>query len=449
VKNESTISVLIVSSAYSETSLRRQVAELAKLIDVRVIAPRTAHVLVFPRYRPVESVPEGRFRTVSNIPLFGTQYLFLTLDLGLRRNPPDVIHIDYDPWTVVFWQIRLLLWLFSPRTQIIAGSKKNTFRQYPGLLGRAKRRLAKRGTWSVTHVLCASRKNRDMLTRELGLPRTATTVVTSVGVDVAQFCPRRAARAQSGPLVVGFCGRMAPHKGVLDLVAVVGELVATGWDVELRLLGAGPLDRLLHQLAAERDWLTLFPAVPVNEVPDFLQSLDIYVLPARNLPDHEEHDAHALIQAMACTVPVVATRSGIVPEILNRAHAGLLVDANDRAAISAALTVLLENRDLRQRCGEAGRALASAFYSIRETARRQAETYRRVGEDESTLANGDSTTRSTLTSRKRVPIAEPTPGQTLARSRIQPGTLMERARCEEGPNRLGSRRGSGCRCRRP
>ena len=82
-----------------------------------------------------------------------------------------------------------------------------------------------------------------------------------------------------------------------------------------RALGTRSLGDRLRAMTDDSPWLTVHDWVPVDEVADFMRGLDVYVLPARNLPDHQEHDAHALLQALACGVPCIATRSGIVPEI--------------------------------------------------------------------------------------------------------------------------------------
>jgi glycosyltransferase involved in cell wall biosynthesis len=62
-----------------------------------------------------------------------------------------------------------------------------------------------------------------------------------------------------------------------------------------------------------------------------------------------------IIEAMACEVPVVATRSGGIPEIVAAGRTGLLVERGDAAALAEAILFLFANEDLRQTMGKAAR----------------------------------------------------------------------------------------------
>ena len=79
------------------------------------------------------------------------------------------------------------------------------------------------------------------------------------------------------------------------------------------------------------------------------------------------------IQAMACGVPVVSTRSGAIPEYVPDGEAGLLVPERDPQVLADALLTLLSDPALRHRLGQAGRLYAETHYSA-ATNIRQAET---------------------------------------------------------------------------
>ena len=106
-----------------------------------------------------------------------------------------------------------------------------------------------------------------------------------------------------------------------------------------------------------------------------MRGLDLYALPARILPDHEEHDAHALLQALACGLPAIGTVSGIIPEILSEPD-DVLVDPGDPDGLAAALVELAGDRDRRGRLAGRGRRLAEERYSLDRVADRYAEIFR-------------------------------------------------------------------------
>ncbi len=200
---------------------------------------------------------------------------------------------------------------------MIASGKKNTYRQYPGLMGRLKQGLARFGLGRVDHLEVASEMAADMYERQFGMASDDISVVTHIGVDTRVFRPAESRRTEPGePLVVGYCGQFSRHKGLDSLVEAARRARADGLDLRLELLGDGPMRAELEQVALEEGSIILRNPVPSDQVAHFMNGLDIYVLPALILPDHQEHDAHALLQALACGIASDGTRSGIIPEIL-------------------------------------------------------------------------------------------------------------------------------------
>jgi glycosyltransferase involved in cell wall biosynthesis len=366
--------VLIVSHDYAEAGLRRQVEALARLLDVRVVTPSRAEVLVFPDH---ETVADRLTRTYPRLSLFGHQYLMASPSLGMREHRPELIYATYDPWSAVFWQVLAAAAAFAPRALVVSGVKKNTYRRYPGARGRAKDAVAGAGIARVDHFIAASEMTARLYERVHGVAADAVSVAPRVGVDTAVFSPRAEGIRRGAPLVVGYCGRLSELKGVPDLVDAVARARAAGADVELELLGAGELRDGLRVRAGVTPWLRVRDAVPSDEVAGFMRALDIYVLPARVLPDHEEHDAHALLQALSCGLPAIGTTSGIIPEVLDGAD-DALVEPADPDALAAAIASLAVDPDRRERLAARGRRLAEERYSLDRVAARYAEVFNRL-----------------------------------------------------------------------
>jgi glycosyltransferase involved in cell wall biosynthesis len=179
-------------------------------------------------------------------------------------------------------------------------------------------------------------------------------------------------------VVVGFCGRLDEDKGVLDLIEAV-RVVRTRvpHKVTLALLGSGALSSHVRRIAGREGWLRVTDAVDHPGVPDFLRSLDIFAFPSKAAPDHEEHDAHTLIEAMACGLPCIGTDVGRIPEIL-KVDCGVLIRRHSSEALADALEALICRPQWRASLGERARSMVGRNFSLDKLAERKAAIIREV-----------------------------------------------------------------------
>lgn len=361
--------VLIVSHDYAEAGLRRQLNAFARWFDVRFITPHRSTALVFSDHR---AVGDSLTRIYPRLTLFGHQYWLRSATIGIREFRPDLVYITYDPWSAIFLQAVTASAVWAPQALVVSGAKKNTYRAYPGLRGRAKAALARLGISRTDHVIAASEMTAALFRRVHGVAADNISVVTRVGVDTGIFHPPGRTQ-RDRPLVVGYCGRLTEHKGVTDLVDAVESVRDRGTEVEIELLGAGDLRDSLASRASD-PWLRVHDAVPSDDVAGFLRGLDVFVLPARVLEDHEEHDAHALLQALASGLPAIGTESGIIPEILDDPD-DVIVPPGDSDALAAAIAELADQPDRRERLAVRGRRAAEERYSFERVAERYAEVF--------------------------------------------------------------------------
>ncbi len=166
---------------------------------------------------------------------------------------------------------------------------------------------------------------------------------------------------------VVWLGVMQPVKRVPDLVRAAALVP----EVELVLVGDGPERPRIEAAAAAagssaRVRLTGHCADPAPH----LRAGDVFVLPSA-----AEACPMALLQAMACGLPVVATRVGGVPEIVRHGRDGLLVPPGSPADLAAALALLAGRPALRHRLGAAGRARVATEFGIEHTVRSLLEIY--------------------------------------------------------------------------
>jgi glycosyltransferase involved in cell wall biosynthesis len=103
-------------------------------------------------------------------------------------------------------------------------------------------------------------------------------------------------------------------------------------------------------------------------MPAVMQTLDMLVLPSLETKYWTEQFGRVLIEAMACGVPVIASRSGGIPDVVG--EAGILFTTDDAGELAAHVRLLLENPSLCRRYAERGRARARAEFDVPVLAQR-------------------------------------------------------------------------------
>lgn len=215
----------------------------------------------------------------------------------------------------------------------------------------------------VARVVGISEYVRERAERRFALsPGRSVTVYN--GVDVGRFRPRGADR-RSGPLRVVVVANLIPEKGVGVLLDALGGMTDGEW--ELAVVGDGPE---LAALGARARALGIADRVRFlglrDDVPDLLREADVAVHPAR----WQEALGNTVLEAMATALPLVASRTGGIPELLRDGEEGLLVPPGDPAALGAALRRLAADPGLRDRLGAAARARILQEFTLDASVRR-------------------------------------------------------------------------------
>lgn len=141
-----------------------------------------------------------------------------------------------------------------------------------------------------------------------------------------------------GP-VVGFVGRLEPAKGPLDLVRAAPAIRAGARGARIVLVGDAAPGSYGRALASQADAAGVERPGWIDDAAGLMGGLDVLVLPSRT-----EGFGLVLAEAMAAGTPVVATRVGGVPELVEDGVSGLLVEPGDPAALAAAVLRALERR---------------------------------------------------------------------------------------------------------
>ncbi|HEY2572435.1 MAG TPA: glycosyltransferase, partial [Verrucomicrobiaceae bacterium] len=180
------------------------------------------------------------------------------------------------------------------------------------------------------------------------------------------------ARQSGGPVRrILSVGRYVEKKGFRDLIIACGLLRDQGLEFECLIVGGGPLEAELQsqvESAGLASCVKLLGPRPQSEVRQLLAGADVFALAcviekgggSDNLPT-------VIMEAMACGVPVVSTRVAGVPEMISDGENGLLVEPAHPPSLASALGKLLGDRPWAEQLAAAGKAAATAKFSIERT----------------------------------------------------------------------------------
>lgn len=228
-----------------------------------------------------------------------------------------------------------------------------------------RRRLARQGDF----FLCASSFIRDQVLA-MGFPE-ARTQVHYIGVDCASIRPRDL--FEETPTIL-HVARLVEVKGTKYLIQALGKLARTHADVQLVIIGDGPLKRPLQTLARSlrlEDRVRFLGALPHAQVLAWMRKAAVLVLPSvRTATGRVEGLGMVLLEAAATGVPLIGSRVGGIPEGVIDGQTGFLVPERDADALARRLDDLLDDPATRHRIGNQARVLVERQFDIR----RQTET---------------------------------------------------------------------------
>lgn len=194
-----------------------------------------------------------------------------------------------------------------------------------------KRRLLDQGLARATDQWIGNSQDVcDFIQRAHGAPADRVHLIRN-GVDTSVFHPVEGHRRGSGPLRIGALGRLVHQKG-FDVLLEALPIVRAGVDIDVEVVVAGS-GELHDELTAQADGLPVTFIGPINgaqAVAEYLRGLDLFVMPSRyeGLPN-------AVIEAIACGVPVIASDVAGMREATG--SAATLVPAENPAALAAAI----------------------------------------------------------------------------------------------------------------
>ncbi|WP_028581604.1 glycosyltransferase family 4 protein [Desulfogranum japonicum] len=171
-------------------------------------------------------------------------------------------------------------------------------------------------------------------------------------------------------------GRLVPAKGQHILIEACSQLLKRGKRLHLNFVGGGQDLESLQQLSQNllmTDSVTFAGSMGQDKVRSYYDRADIFVLPS-----FAEGVPVVLMEAMAKEIPVISTRITGIPELIEHGHDGLLATPGDVNDLAAQISTLLEDADLRERLGKAGRLKVKQLYNTEKNNRALADIFKQL-----------------------------------------------------------------------
>jgi glycosyltransferase involved in cell wall biosynthesis len=290
---------------------------------------------------------------------------FLSLFRIFRNEKPQIVHTHTSKagilgrWAAFLCRVPIIL--HTPHGHVFWG--------YFGPLETRLYVALEKITALVTKRIVAltDQERDDHLRFRIAPPEKFTTIHS--GVDLSRFDAALYDRAKMtaeldippGDLVVGTAGRLTPIKGHVHLLEAAAKILAARPDTTFVFLGDGELKASLQEKAASLGVArrVRFPGWRPDVAP-VMSAFDVFVLPSLN-----EGMGRVLVEAMALSRPIVASRTGGINDLVVHEKNGLLVPPRDAGVIADAVLLLLGNEPIRRAMGSEGRRMAQGYSAAR------------------------------------------------------------------------------------
>jgi glycosyltransferase involved in cell wall biosynthesis len=355
--------LILIGHTYMVKVNRRKAIALSEYYEVLVCTASSKDWMVLGRELP-EDDDEGMgtkpylLKRLDRIPSTQdyTRFTLRGISDSILEFEPDIVLVENEPWSFLRWQVRWAAYRCAPDALFAEFTWENVSRK--GIKGLALklfyRLMAKTSQAVITGNAAAAN-----LVKDAGVPGDNILVDGQLGVaecdfPLASISQKEEWRVDQGwpadCTVIGFCGRLVDEKGIMTLREAVAKLTESIPNLKLAILGSGPLSEKLEAADRQSDFVRVLAPVPHSEVGEFLNKLDIFVLPSKPLVSRtenwEEQFGHVLLEAIAAGALTIGSNSGAIPEVLNDSE--MIFQHSDVDSLEAKLAYWLHDKELRQ-----------------------------------------------------------------------------------------------------
>lgn len=354
---------------------QRQIKALAPLLQARQV---DIHILTrrysgLAPYERIDGVPVHRLPVPGPKAVAALSFTLSALPL-LKRLKPDLIHAHelLSPATTAIMAKRLFHIPLVAKV-LRGGCLGDLAKLQRKPLG--KQRIAASRRWINMFISISQEIDHEL--EQVGIPPERRIFIPN-GVDLTRFAPlpsidkqtlRTTLRLPTNAPIAIFTGRLSAEKRVDQVLSIWPAIREVHSEAQLLVLGTGNEEAQLKNMAGEG--ITFLGLV--EDVAPYLQAADVFILPSAT-----EGLSNALLEALSCGLPAIATTVGGATDVIEHKLNGWLIPPDNTPKLQEAVLTLLNNSAYRQDLGRKGREQIVRNYALPTTARRLHELYQMV-----------------------------------------------------------------------
>ncbi len=370
--------LLLITKTLAEFgNIQGKIREISKLgIGLTVVSPARWSG----RKSEIQSVkPEGYdllmcrcwFSGTASVRIANHLYLYPGISSIIGREKWDLIHLDEEPFNLATYHALRR----CSNHRAVFTTWQNLMKRYPPPFDLFERYVYQ----NAAGAIAGNVESLDLL-RKRGFCKPAVHI-PQLGVDPTIFCKQdssalRRKLALDSSFVVGFIGRLHREKGVDTLIRAFAMLPVSS---VLVLVGRGPhrpeLEALIEHfgLAKRIRWV---PWVDSRDVAEYMNAIDVLVLPSRTRRNWKEQFGRVLVEAMACETCVIGSNSGEIPRVVG--DAGMIFHEGDERELADRLQQIMDSPLLRETLGRRGRQRVLEQFTYAKIAAETVRFYRDI-----------------------------------------------------------------------
>ena len=374
--------ILSISHSCVVSEYQKRMCEVAKYSDIELTLVVPRHWSQFNKKVNLEKDSDQNYRIISKQPitwgfrknsLRNVTHFYPNIKEILKNLEPDIIELWEEPFSLVathtiFWAKRL-----RSLGQIIFFSAQNIHKRYPLPFS-----FFEKYTHKNAHFAFLMNDEVARIVRKKGYNKEFR--VLPLGVDAGIFCKKDVSSLKKNlrlrNFVIGFIGKISKEKGILDLIEAVSKI---NRKIQLLIIGNGDLkeevEHLVKLLGLQQRTI-LIDAISHSQVPDYLNCMDLLVVPSITMPHWKEQFGRMIVEGMACEVPVIGSDSGEIPTTIGKG--GLIFKEKDITDLKEKIETLIKSRKLRTTLAKNARKRVSENFTWKAIAEKQYQVYKEL-----------------------------------------------------------------------
>ncbi|MFQ3544386.1 glycosyltransferase [Halobacillus rhizosphaerae] len=250
-------------------------------------------------------------------------YIFTTTLIKILKDfKPDIIHIHEEPWSLSAFQLFLYTKILKINSKLIIDSAAISLTKKPIFFSKIEKVMYKH-----TDIIFARNHEVSNIVKKRGYKKSIHILPNGVDTNNFKVMSDREildAKQKEGiwknKIIVSYIGRMVKEKGIFDFIEAAEELLKKDENkYGFIMVGSGPeFERVRTVLKGKGidKYFILNTRVASDQMPKFMNLIDLLVLPSHSMPNWKEQFGRVLVEAMACGKPVLGSNSGAIPEVV-------------------------------------------------------------------------------------------------------------------------------------